>query len=52
MQAINEDAHIATQLGLHGWKRLYLNNKLTYTESKTTLVLWVKQQVRNDFDSL
>lgn len=46
MQDINEDAHISTQLGLHGWKRLYVHNKLTYTESKTTLLPWVKQQVR------
>lgn len=43
---MNEDRHLTTLLLLRGWRVIYAGDILTATETPTTLVRWIRQQVR------
>lgn len=43
---MNEDRHLTTQLLLAGWKVTYITQAIAYTDTPTTLLRWLLQQIR------
>lgn len=44
-QIVNEDRHLTSLLLLRGWGVIYAGDIMTETETPTTLVRWIRQQV-------
>lgn len=43
---VNEDRHLTTKLLLNGWKVTFNTETIAYTDTPTTLLRWLLQQIR------